>query len=76
MTAEVISCIEGVLGRTLSEEVKNSEITLYQAGFTSYELVQIIVKLEELYEVEMDDVLERLNDLTVNDLDSVLSELV
>ena len=76
MTAEIISCIEGVLGRILSEEVKNNEITLYQAGFTSYELVQIIVQFEELYEVELDEVLERLNDLTVNDLDNVLSELV
>jgi acyl carrier protein len=76
MTEKVISCIEEALGREISDDAKNSTVTLYQAGVTSYELVEIIVKFEETFETDMDDVLDKVNDLTINDFKNILEKVL
>ena len=76
MTEKVISCVEEVLGRDIPDDVRNSEVSLYQSGVTSYELVQIIVNFEEFYGVDMDDVLDKLNDLTIKDFGQILEMMI
>lgn len=73
---EIITLIENSIGRSI-EEIKNNENdSLYSHGINSFEMVQIVVEIEEKYGVSLDNLLSRLNRVSLSELCDEINRLV
>ncbi|MCR5803684.1 MAG: acyl carrier protein [Clostridia bacterium] len=76
MREEVITLIENSIGRSV-EDIKNNENeSLYSQGINSFEMVQIVVEIEEKYGISLDNLLTRLNRVSLSELCDEIERLV
>lgn len=66
---EIIDIIQNCIGRTLSDDVKCSLISLYEGGIDSFEMVKLIVELESYLNISLDDLLDKIETITIDMLE-------
>ena len=71
---EVVEIIQKCIGRNLSVNVMENKVTLVESGLNSIEIIKIIVAIEEKYFVSLNELLDKINILTIDMLNQVITQ--
>lgn len=76
MQEDIIMLIERTIGRNILKIDNARNISLYSQGINSLEMVQIVVAIEEKYQILLDSMLDKLNVIGVDDICDEVQRLI